>query len=157
MKTLIRSLALLALVGCTLSPSQAFATDPPPLPLPAPAAAMTEAQWGQYAHHIEAALASDHEGLQQTAMQRIIQYGTNLHFGRAATIYLVRLYREHDNDNVRRMAVVTLGQMDDAWGIGFLARSLAFEDNKAVQHTMRAVINAYRAPNPTDGPSLSTS
>ncbi len=113
---------------------------------PTATADVTDAQWKTYSGHLEQALATDHDGLRQGAMRMIIQYGDNLSIGREAVFNLVRLYRDHRNEGVRRMAVVALGQTGDTWAMDFLTRSARFEKSAAIRHTIYAVLAAYYVP-----------
>lgn len=92
------------------------------------------------------ALASDSDRLQQGALRQIIRHGEALRLDRRTAIEVMRLYRDHENDDMRRMAVVAIGAMRDGWAIGFLARSVSFEQTPRVRQTMKAVVAAYLAP-----------
>ena len=74
----------------------------------------------------------------------IIRYGPYLDVSDAVHD-VVALYRNHPDDRLRRMAVVALGAMKSDWAIAFLERSVHFEKDAAVQHTIRAVVTAYQA------------
>ena len=74
----------------------------------------------------------------------IIFYGDQLDV-KASVFDVVRIYRNHEDDRMRRMAVVALGTMQSGWAIDFLTRSLGFEKTPAVRQTMQAVIAAYHA------------
>ncbi|MFT4605533.1 MAG: hypothetical protein ACI9W4_002274 [Rhodothermales bacterium] len=91
------------------------------------------------------ALESDHRGLETAALRLVIAYSDVVEVGRPAVFEIVRLYRDNEDDNVRRMAVVALGATADAWGLDFLERSLPFEDVHAVRHTIRASLAAVGA------------
>ena len=101
---------------------------------------MTKAGWDAYSENLEQALASGHEGVQQGALRMIIFYGDNLSISRAGVHDVVRIYRNHDDDRLRRMAVVALGQTRDAWGLDFLKRSAHFEKSSSIRHTINAVL-----------------
>lgn len=91
------------------------------------------------------ALESTHYGFQTSALRLLIAYGQDVNFDRRTVFDVVRLYRDHEDAQVRRMAVVALGQMDDDWAIDFLQRSLRYEQASPVKHTMAAVVAAHRA------------
>jgi len=111
---------------------------------------LSSAQWANYGDRIERALASDHEGLRQGALRMIIQYGPSLRLNRQATIDAVRIYRNHSNDRIRRMAVVALGRLQEPWSMDFLRRSLKFEREPEVRHTIAAVVARYHESRPGD-------
>lgn len=106
-------------------------------------AKLTPEQWQKYAGQLSGALASGHDGLQQGALRMIIQYGNYMQFKRAAVFDAVRIYRNHRNDNMRRMAVVAVGEMHDPWAFDFLKRSVPFEKTSRVHHTILSVLNAH--------------
>ena len=148
MKTLIMGVALLAfcLTGATAIQADPGSEDKtePKLEAPANPATMTKEDWKAYSNKIEEALASHHDGLKFSALRMIIMYGENLELSPLATFDVMRIYRDHENERARRMAVVTLGHMDDNWAIAFLERSLKFEKTDCIKHTMQATIVDYR-------------
>lgn len=97
-------------------------------------------EWRSYSTHIMQALASDHDGLQQAALRMIILYGANIDVHRDDIVNILKLYREHYDDRLRRMAVVALGQTGDSFALSYLNRSAAFEKSKEVQRTIHAVL-----------------
>jgi hypothetical protein len=100
--------------------------------------------WEAFSTNLVRALGTENDGLQNTAMQLVIKYADRVDVHRAR-FDVMRLYRDHDDDRVRRMAVVTLGAMKNNWALGFLARSVAFEKDPAVRHTIQAVlVDAHR-------------
>lgn len=86
------------------------------------------------------ALETSHFGLQTSALRLVITYAEDIHFNRTTVFDVVRLYRDHKDDRVRRMAVVALGELGDPWGNDMLRRSLRFEKNASVKHTIAAVL-----------------
>ncbi len=90
------------------------------------------------------ALESAHFGIQTSALRLMIQYGDQVAFSHRTVIEVVRLYRDHSDDRVRRMAVVALGALDDEWGLDFLRRSLPYEQVAPVRHTVAAVIAEHQ-------------
>ena len=149
MKTLTLSVALLVfcLTGATAiqaDPDGRDKADSTRIEAPANPAAMTKEDWKAYSNKLEEALASHHEGLKFSALRLIIQYGESMKFSDFAVFDVMRIYRDHDNERARRMAVVTLGHMKNDWAIDFLQRSFKFEKIDCIKHTMQAVIVDYR-------------
>jgi hypothetical protein len=124
-------------------PAASFETMARTLANPSARAGLTAQQWQTYAGQLTDALASGHGGLQQGALRMIIQYGDELPLARPAAFDAVRIYRNHPNDDMRRMAVVALGQMHDAWAIDFLKRSARFEEMPRVRATIHAVLATH--------------
>ena len=108
----------------------------------AEAAAVDAATWKAFSTNLIHALAMDNDGVRVAAMQYIIRYGDKLDVD-AAVFDVMRLYRSHDDDNVRRMAVVALGQMQSRGAIGFLRLSEEYEKSETVRQTIQAVVSAY--------------
>ena len=96
-------------------------------------------------HTLSDALESAHFGFQTSALRLMIQYGDQVEFSHRTVIEVVRLYRDHSDDRVRRMAVVALGALGDEWGMDFLQRSLPYETAAPVKHTVAAVVAEHRA------------
>lgn len=121
---------LLVVAGLFLAPAQAN-TNP-----------NLDAQaWQRYSDALVVALQSDKADFQQEALRHIIRYGDKLNMD-AAVFDIVRLYRDHEDTRIRRMAVLALAQMDNAWGRDFLQRSLRFEQDATVRQTMRSALAA---------------
>ena len=109
-------------------------------------ATLSDAEWKAFGQRLARTLTSAHEGLPEDALRLMIQYGPRLEMGRTAVLDVVRVYRDHPNENLRRMAVVALGRMGNAWSFDFLERSLPYEKSPAVRHTLQAVLAAHAAP-----------
>jgi hypothetical protein len=107
-------------------------------------AALTEAQWGHFSKTLVEALHTQHDGLNEAAMRLIIQYGDQLDVN-AGVYDVMRIYRDHEDVSMRRMAVVALGQMNNRWAIRFLQRSTQFEKSPNVKKTIKAVVADYYA------------
>ncbi len=101
---------------------------------------VTRAQWDIFSDNLEKALACGHEGVQQGALRMIIFYGDNLTINRSGVHDAVRIYRDHQDDRLRRMAVVALGKIQDSWGLDMLKRSARFEKSPSVRQTILAVL-----------------
>ncbi len=148
MLTLCVTLLAFCLTGATALhayPGGKDKTEPTRIEAPANPAAMTQEDWAAYSHKLEDALASHHDGLKLSALRMIIQYGDYMEMSDLAVFDVVRIYRNHDNERARRMAVATLGHMKNNWAIAFLERSLRFEKTECIKHTMQATIADYRA------------
>ncbi len=101
---------------------------------------VTRAQWDTFSDNLEKAMACGQEGVQQGALRMIIFYGDNLTISRSGVHDALRIYRDHDDDRLRRMAVVALGKIQDPWGLDMLKRSVRFEKSPGVRHTIQAVL-----------------
>jgi hypothetical protein len=91
---------------------------------------------------LSAALHSDHRGLESAALRLVITYGEAVRLDGTTMLQVVRIYRDHEDQRMRRMAIVAIGASGDTWAKDFLARSLPFEGSSKLRHTIRAVIAA---------------
>ncbi|MBO6574773.1 MAG: hypothetical protein JJ896_05125 [Rhodothermales bacterium] len=107
---------------------------------PAKIAQMSSSQWDAFGKRISRALTAQNAGVREAAMRGVIQYATHISFDRRAIISLARTYRNDENDNRRRMAVVALAATEDAWALDYLERSLPFERSTPVRHTVAAAL-----------------
>ncbi len=101
--------------------------------------AESSAQWRRFSVNLIQALQSSHKGVQATAMRYVILYADHVEVSEAA-IDVMRIYRNDDDLNRRRMAVVTLGSMKNQWAFRFLERSVQFEKSEIVAQTIMAVL-----------------
>lgn len=103
--------------------------------------ALTDVEWKAFGDRVTDALESENAGVQRSALRLAVHYGDKLQMGRRAAINAVRLYREHPDHNVRKMAVVAIARINHPWGIDFLARSLEFEDSTDIERTMKHALH----------------
>ncbi len=101
---------------------------------------MSDSDWKSYGTQLENALSSDHQGLQNSALRLVIAYSENLELSAEAIVDVMHLYREGDTDQIRRMAVVALGELDSKLAVDYLERSYQFEKSETVKKTIRAVV-----------------
>ncbi|NNE45537.1 MAG: hypothetical protein HKN37_02630 [Rhodothermales bacterium] len=110
------------------------------LEMPAPAATMTLEQWDAFGDRLVEALASHHDGLQNGAMRLALQYPDQVDISPALND-LMRIYRNHKDVNVRRLAVVTLGSSGSRLAANYLRLHVEFEKSDCVKRTMLAVLS----------------
>ena len=108
------------------------------------AAAIDAATWKAFSTNLVHALKMDNDGVKVAAMQYIIRYGDKLDVD-AAVFDVMGIYRNHNDDNVRRMAVVALGQMQSKGAIGYLRLSIQYEKSEMLRYTIQAVVSDYEA------------
>ena len=133
----------LALAASALLVSTTVAATPidgeEDLALPAPVAQMTEAQWSAFSDNLVRALNSENEGMQHAAMRYSIQYAKDVDVG-DATISMMAIYRTHDDENVRRMAVVALASLKSDFVVNYLRLHQTHEKSVPVKRTIKAVL-----------------
>lgn len=106
-------------------------------------ASVSQEQWRDYSERLSQTLMAEHAGLQQSALQRIIRYGSYLTSDKETVFEIVKIYRGNDDERMRRMAVVALGELEDPWAMGFLKRAVRFEKSAEVAHTIKYVLKNY--------------
>lgn len=100
---------------------------------------MTEEKWEVFSDQIVRALKSRHDGLQEGALRMIIQYGENLDVS-DARYELTRIYRSAKNENLRRMAIVAMGSLQDDWAFNYLYQRAREEKSPLLRQTIHAVL-----------------
>ena len=106
---------------------------------------MSRTDWKAYGDHLRTALTNEHEGLRHSALRLIIAYAGDLELGNDAVVDLMRIYRDDDSEQARRMAVVALAELDSPLAMDWLERSHDFEQSDAVKRTIAAVVSSHRA------------
>ncbi|MGH1364175.1 MAG: hypothetical protein ACRBF0_11495 [Calditrichia bacterium] len=105
-----------------------------------------EDRWKIFSDNVVLALKSEKPGLQQSAMQLVIRYDGKLDV-REAVFDVMRVFRNHEDTQVRRLALVALTKMNNQWALGFLERQHRFEDNATIrEHLQHIDFDALRAP-----------
>ncbi len=98
--------------------------------------------WQQFSQNLVETLKSQHEGLKQSAMQRVIQHSDNLDVtGAAFDIY--NIYRFHENENLRRLALVALYNTNYSWAMNQIVKDSEIEQSPALKRQMNFMINEY--------------
>jgi hypothetical protein len=100
---------------------------------------MEKTDWNAFSKNLVMALKSGNLGLQTSAMQHIIVYHQRLKVSGAIT-HLVKLYRNHENEQVRQMALVTINKINNDWAKGIVKRDLAFEESIRMKKMMYAIL-----------------
>lgn len=100
--------------------------------------------WKTFSKNLVIALKSGNTGLQVSAMQLVIKWDKKVNVS-AAALDLVKLYRKHENEKVRQIALVTINTMNNDFAAGIVARDIAFEKSEQMKRLMVAVIKQNRA------------
>ena len=103
-----------------------------------------QGKWNAFSNNLVTALKSEHDGLKSAAMGMIIRYSAQVEV-KDAVFEVMSIYQNHENESMRRMALVALGQMESGWAIRFLERAERFENSPVLRHTLRAVVAEYNA------------
>jgi hypothetical protein len=102
-------------------------------------------EWNTFSDNLIQALRSDNDGLKASAMQMIVKYQGKLWVHEAAyDIYVI--FREHPNEKMRQLALVTLYKMQNQWFLGSLEDELARETSPAIRHQIVAIMCCQKNP-----------
>jgi hypothetical protein len=135
----MKRLATLFLVISFAAVAASPALADPDAPFATPETTWSEADWEAFSENLIAGLRSDNDGLRASALQMIVRYGDRLDMSEAA-FDVVRLYRDHEDERVRRLAAVTCTKLKSKWAVSFLRMSEPFERSESIQHTIRALL-----------------
>ena len=103
-----------------------------------------EINWNAFSKNLVIAIKSGNPGLQQSAMQHIIQYADNLNV-KDAVWDLSRIMRFNDNCRVRRLAMVTLYKINTDKALGYLTQNLKFEKDQGVKKQGCCILSEFYA------------
>ena len=95
--------------------------------------------WKLFSDNLVMGIKSGNLGLQVSAMQHIIFWKDKLNVEKAMPD-LVKLYRNHKDESVRLMALVTINTMNNDWAKGIVKRDVAFEKSPRLKKMMYAVL-----------------
>lgn len=109
------------------------------------APSMSQLDWQAYGKRLHNALSESHTGLRHSALRLIIAYSDRLELGNETVVDLMRIYRDDDSEQARRMAVVALAELDSELAVDYLERSHKFEKSDNIKRTIAAVVSAHRA------------
>ena len=98
--------------------------------------------WKKFSENLVITLKSNHDGLKQSAMQRIIQYSNNLDVQDAA-FNIYNVYRFEENENLRRLALVALYHTNYNWAMNQIVRELEKEESPALKKQMSFMVYEY--------------
>jgi hypothetical protein len=98
----------------------------------------SDVNWEMFSKNIVRALQSDNEGLQQSAMQLVVKYGPKLDT-KDAVFDVMRIYRNNKNQQVRRLALITLTKMQSKWAMDFLKGEIKYETDPVISKQLIAL------------------
>jgi hypothetical protein len=98
--------------------------------------------WKTFSKNLVHALNTENEGLQLSAMQKIIFYGDKLNVN-DAVFKVMSFFRDDKNENVRMLALMTLRSMHSNWAMDFLKRAVQFEENPRIKRQICVILHEY--------------
>lgn len=118
------------LTSCLLLSLSAAQAGPPPT------------DWQSFSENLMRALKSEHPGLQNSALQQIIQYADSLDLDDA--VYDIALiFRFDDNPRAQRMAAVALYKIHTRESVAYLCQNMKYVRNKSALRQCCAMVNEY--------------
>jgi len=103
-----------------------------------------EIDWKLVSKNLVKALASENDGLRQSAMVLIVRHSDKLRVNDA--VYdVMHIYRTHKNERVKQLALATLHKMQSKWAMGFLRMDLKFQESERLRRMVLAILQDYEA------------
>lgn len=131
MKRLLHIFTATALGVCLLAASPSSASE-------------KAINWKHVSKNLVRALSSENEGLRQSAMHFYIENADKLDID-VAVYDVMRVYRNHKDERVRKLALVTLYKMQNKWALEFLKVDLRFQDSQELKKMVAAILQEYEA------------
>lgn len=98
--------------------------------------------WHAFSVNLVKAIKSGNPGLQESAMQRIIQYADKLDVD-DAVYTIARIYAFHPDEQFRRLAMVTLYKINTDKSMAYLQKYLALERNDSFKRQACCMIQDF--------------
>lgn len=99
-------------------------------------------QWDRASKTMVKALKTDNDGLKISVLHNIIRYGDELDVG-DAVFDIMRIYRNHNDDRVRQLALIALHKIENEWAMNFLKRAVQFENSPTLRKRIYAILYNY--------------
>ncbi len=103
-----------------------------------------EVNWKLVSKNLVRSLASENDGLRQSAMDFFVKHSDKLDIN-DAVYSVMNVYRNHKDERVRKLALVTLYKMQNTWAMEFLKVDLRFQDSKELKRMVAAILQEYNA------------
>ena len=106
---------------------------------------LTGAEWEAFNKTVVQAIHSENQGVKEGGLVQIAYYGDYLDFPELTVFEVMRMYRDHKDPQIQRLAIVALANMGSRWAIEFLDMLAPYEDNETLKKTMEDVVREARA------------
>ena len=83
-------------------------------------------KWNKASKNMVAGLRDGNDGLKQSIMQNIIRFSDSLDVDEAV-FDIMSIYRDHEDEGMRQLALIALYKMKNSWALSFLERAIKFE------------------------------
>jgi len=98
--------------------------------------------WDAFSENLVIAIKTGNPGLQQSAMQRIIQYADKLNV-EDAVWHIAQIFRFDDNPRVRRLALVTLFKINSDKAMNYVSSYIKYEHEKCLKKQGCCILQTY--------------
>ena len=102
-------------------------------------------QWKLASKNMVEGLRNGNDGLKQSIMQNIIRYSDSLAVNEAL-FDILSIYRDHENEGMRQLALITLYKMKSQWALSFLERAIKFEKSEKIRKSICAILHDCNRP-----------
>ncbi len=105
-----------------------------------------EDRWQTFSDNLTNSLKSENPGVKYSAMQLIIEYSDDINV-EDGVYDVMREFRNNEDQNVRKLALITLYKMKNDWAIDYLKMHHKFEENEEIKNTISSIVTAYNNKN----------
>ena len=98
--------------------------------------------WKKFSDNLTKSLKSENIGVRLSAMQLIIRYSDKIDVT-DGVFDVMREFRNNDDQNIRKLALITLYKMNDNWAIEFLKMQHQYEENQDIKNKIEHIVYAY--------------
>ena len=104
-----------------------------------------ENRWDMASRNMVYRLKYGNDGLKQSILQNIIRFGDSLDVDEAI-FEIMRIYRNHENEGMRQLALIALHKTNDEWAMTFLQRAIKFEKSPKLRKSICAILQDCNRP-----------
>lgn len=102
----------------------------------------TSTDWDAFSVNLTKAIKSGHPGLQQSAMQRIVQHANKLDTDEC--VYTIgRIFCYGTDPAERRLALVVLGKINSLKSMAYIYNGMIFENDASIKKQGCCILNEY--------------
>lgn len=98
-------------------------------------------EWGKFSSNIEVALNSENTGLKQSAIHMLYKYTEYLNVKNAVN-EVMEEYVYSNDQQTRKLALVTLYKMQDEWALALLKSNNRFEKDESIKKCVDSIVEA---------------
>jgi hypothetical protein len=115
-------------------------------------------KWNKASKNMVTGLKDGNDGLKQSIMQNIIRFSDSLDVDEAV-FDIMSIYRDHEDEGMRQLALIALYKMKNSWALSFLERAIKFEKSDRLRKSICAILydcNRPVGPESLAGPDYAT-